>query len=427
MTAEQLKASPGGHTPGDTAARPSGKAGFWIASATLFLLIAQSGVPSPLYPVYQRELHLGPAATTGIFSIYICGLLASLLTAGSLSDHIGRRPVVVGAALVSVASLLLFAGAGGLTALLVARALQGVAVGAGMGAVGAAMIDHEPPRGARLAAVLNGALPPAGLAAGALGSGLLVQDVPDPTVTVYVVVSVLIFAAAVLSAFVRDRHPRGSVTLSTFRPRITVPRQARRVFGAVVGCMISSWALAGLYLGMAPTVVAGALGISSHVAAGAAVAVVTGTGALTGILGRRRDARTTMLVGATALVIGPVLMTIALSAHSDWGFYAGAPVAGIGFGAAFQGGLRTLLAVAPEEGRAGLLSTVYLVSYTAFGLPAVIAGVLVPGLGLVTVVNCYAAFVMLVAAIALVLQMLLTRVRRIEEAADAADASEEPA
>jgi MFS family permease len=394
---------------------------------TLFLLIAQSGVPSPLYPVYQRELHLAPAATTGIFSIYICGLLASLLTIGSLSDHVGRRPVVVGSALLSVASLLLFAGAGSLTVLLVARALQGVAVGAGMGAVGAAMIDLEPPRGARLAAVLNGALPPAGLAAGALGSGLLVQDAPAPTVTVYVVFSVLISAAAVMIVFVRDRHPRGPVALGVFLPRITIPREARRVFGAVIGCMISSWALAGLYLGLAPTVVASVLGVSSHLAAGAAVAVVTGAGALTGVFGRHRDARTTMLVGTTALIIGPVLTTIALAAHSSWGFYASAPVAGIGFGAAFQGGLRMLLAVAPEEGRAGLLSTVYVVSYTAFGLPAVIAGLLVPRLGLLSVVDGYAAFVILVSVIAFVLQLLLTGIRGVEQAADAADASEEPA
>jgi MFS family permease len=227
--------------------------------------------------------------------------------------------------------------------------------------------------------------------------------------------------------FVGERHPRGPVALGTFVPRMIVPRKARRVFGAVIGCMISSWALAGLYLGMAPTVVASVLGISSHIAAGAVVAVVTGTGALTGIVGRHRDARTTMLVGAAALIIGPMLTTIALAAHSTWGFYAGAPVAGIGFGAAFQGGLRMLLAVAPEEGRAGLLSTVYLVSYTAFGLPAVIAGLLVPVLGLVSVVNGYAALVILVSVLALVLQLLLTRIRSIEEIADAADALEEPA
>jgi MFS family permease len=101
-----------------------------------------------------------------------------------------------------------------------------------------------------------------------------------------------------------------------------------------------------------------------------------------------------------------------------------APIAGTGFGAAFQGGLRMLLATAPEERRGGLLSAMWVVSYIALGVPAMIAGWLVPELGLHTVVNGYAAFVVLVAALALVLQLLLTRIRNAEDTADAADASE---
>ncbi|MEU0948532.1 MFS transporter [Streptomyces canus] len=396
---------------------------FWIASVTLFLLIAQSGVPSPLYPVYQHELHLSPAATTFIFSIYICGLLLSLLTVGSLSDQIGRRPVAIASALLSVASLLLFADASGLSLLLIARALQGLAVGAGMGAVGAAMIDLAPPHRARLAAVLNGVLPPAGLAVGSLTSGFLVQDAPAPTVTVYLVFSVLICTAAVLTAFTAEHRRRTPVTLGTFLPRLTLPAETRRVFAAVVGCMISSWALAGLYLGLAPTIIAGTLGVSSHFAAGAAVALVTGTGALAGVVARRHDARATMLTGAIALIMGPLLTTAALATDSAWGFYASAPVAGVGFGAAFQGALRLLLTTAPEESRAGLLSTVYLVSYTALGVPAVIAGFLVPVIGLVHVTTAYIAFVILIAVIALALQLFLSRVRALEQTADAAEAN----
>ncbi|MFJ5265580.1 MFS transporter [Streptomyces sp. NPDC088387] len=407
-----------------TADRSHGSLGFWIASSTLFLLLAQSGAPSPLYPVYQQQLHLASAATTAIFSIYICGLLLSLLTVGSLSDYVGRRPVILASALLSVASLLVFADAASLTVLLVARALQGVAVGAGMGAIGAAMIDLRPVHGARLAAVLNGALPPAGLAVGALASGFLVQDAPAPTVTVYVVFSVLLAVMAVMVVFIGERSPRGAVTASVFIPRLAVPRETRRIFGAVVGCMVSSWALAGLYLGMAPTIMVGILGISSHVVAGAAVAAVTGTGALTGIVGRNRDARNTMLVGAAALIIGPLLSMIALSHHSVWGFFASAPVAGVGFGAAFQGGLRLLLAKAPEKGRAGLLSMVYLVSYIALGVPAVIAGWLVPLLGLGTVIDGYAVFVIVVAVLALALQWALPRIGHAERVADTAESAE---
>ncbi|MFJ3421894.1 MFS transporter [Streptomyces sp. NPDC086082] len=426
MSTKQLQPSLNGrrHTSGKEAHHSRGWGGFCIASVTLFLLLAQSGAPSPLYPVYQHNFRLAPAATTAIFSIYICGLLLALLTVGTLSDHVGRRPVIIAAALLSIASLAIFADADSLLALLSARALQGVGVGTGTGAVGAAIIDLVPPERARLGAVLNGVMTPAGLAAGALGSGFLVQYGPAPTVTVYVVFGALIATAAVMIAFIAERHPRTPVTLSIFRPRIAVPGEVRRVFGAVVGCMISSMALAGLYLGMGPTIIARILGNSSHIAAGVGVALVTGTGAVTGIVSRSRNARTTMLVGAVSLIIGPVLTTIALTQHSTWGFYASAPIAGIGFGAAFQGGLRMLLAAAPEEGRSGLLSAVWVVSYIALGVPAMIAGWLVPTLGFHTVVNGYAAFIVLVAGVALVLQLLLTRIRGVEGIADATDAAE---
>ncbi|MFD9126580.1 MFS transporter [Kitasatospora sp. NPDC059571] len=427
MITEQLTSQTGrSPVPREAEGQRSTTSGFWIASAMLFLLIAQSGVPSPLYPIYQQELDLTPAATTAVLSVYICGLLLSLPTVGALSDHVGRRPVIVASAVVSVAALALFASADSLTALLIARALQGIAVGAGMGAAGAAMIDHAPPGSARLAAVLNGALPPAGLAAGALGSGVLAQNAPAPTVTIYLVCAVLISTVAVLALRLREHRKRAPVTWSTLAPRVAVPREVRRIFAVVIGCMISSWALAGLYLGMGPTILSKSLGVTSHIAAGFAIALVTGTGALTGVLGRRRDAWDIMLIGAAALIIGPALTVSALAAHSPWGFYASAPVAGIGFGAAFQGGLRMLLAGAPSEGRAGLLSAVYLISYTAFGLPAVVAGMLVPALGLVPVVEGYAAFVVLVSAVALALQRLIGGRRRGEEiVADAAGAAEE--
>jgi MFS family permease len=410
--------------PGVRGGRWAGTGGFAVAALTLFLFIAQSGVPSPLYPVYEHQLHLTPVEVTAIFSIYIAGLLASLLTVGSLSDHVGRRPVIVAAALSSVLALLLFASAHSLGQLLAARTLQGVSVGGGMGAVGAAMIDLQPPRWTRAAAVLNGALPPAGLAVGALTSGLLVQDLPAPTVTVYVLFTILIFTAAVLTLFLAERHAPRPVTPATLMPRAAMPPPARRVFTAVVGCMISSWALAGLYLGLGPTTVAGVLHEDNHLAAGVSIAIVTGVGALTGILTHRSDALRTMLIGALALVVGPLLTALALDDGSTWGFFASGVVAGVGFGAAFQGGLRLLLAVAPLDGRAALLSTVYLVSYSAFGLPAIVAGLLLPTLGLLTVIDAYAAFVVVVALAALALQLLMHRLRRAEEEADRLESPE---
>jgi hypothetical protein len=61
---------------------------------------------------------------------------------------------------------------------------------------------------------------------------------------------------------------------------------------------------------------------------------------------------------------------------------AGTMIAGAGFGTTFSGTLRALLPTAGPHLRAGLLAAFYLQSYLSFAVPAVIAGISVPLIGL---------------------------------------------
>ena len=389
---------------------------------TLLVLVAQASAPSPLYPVYQAEWNLSPVGVTSVFAVYVLGLLLTLIVVGSLSDYIGRRPVILAALVIALAGLLVFATATNIGGLLLARALQGASVGAATGALGAALIDRQPAGRGKLAAVLNGAIPPAALTFGAIVSGLLVEFAPDPTTTVYLVFGALIVVAAVAVLVVPENHTPRAGALRSLRPTISLPREVRKVFGAVIGCMIAAWALGGLYLGLGPTVVASILHIENHLAAALAVATLTGVGAITGLLIQKSDARRSMLVGAGALIVGPILTVVALELDSTWGFFASTALAGVGFGAAFQSALRMVLAVTPEGARAGVLSTMYLVSYLAFGLPSIIAGVLVPSFGLLAVVAGYAIAVAIISLCALLLQIFLRSEKAAESDADALDA-----
>ena len=58
-------------------------------------------------------------------------------------------------------------------------------------------------------------------------------------------------------------------------------------------------------------------------------------------------------------------------------FFTGTAIAGAGFGAGFQGGLRTIVPLAGPDERAGVIAVIYVISYLALGLPAIGAGVLV--------------------------------------------------
>jgi MFS family permease len=72
------------------------------------------------------------------------------------------------------------------------RIVQGVAAGAVTGAVSAALVDLEPADRPGFAALVNSATPTAGIAAGALAAGALVQYGPVPLRLIYAVIVALL-------------------------------------------------------------------------------------------------------------------------------------------------------------------------------------------------------------------------------------------
>ena len=131
------------------------RAAFALQVSILVLFLASSSAPTPLYAIYEATWGFSPITVTVVFGVYALAVLTSLLTVGSLSDHIGRRPVLLGAIVVQAAAMLVFATAGGVPALLVARVVQGLATGAAIGALGAGLIDLQKARGT----IANGVAP----------------------------------------------------------------------------------------------------------------------------------------------------------------------------------------------------------------------------------------------------------------------------
>src|SRR5262249_59745189 len=84
---------------------------FYLQVSILVFFIAGSSAPTPLYAVYQAAWGFSPITITVVFGVYALAVLAALLVFGSLSDHIGRRPVLLGTTLVHVVAMALFAAA----------------------------------------------------------------------------------------------------------------------------------------------------------------------------------------------------------------------------------------------------------------------------------------------------------------------------
>ncbi|MET0767295.1 MAG: MFS transporter, partial [Aeromicrobium sp.] len=162
-----------------TTAPPAAKTrtgAFALAIAAVLALMIGASAPSPFYPVLQQELGFSAATMTGIFAVYAVALLLTLLVSGSISDHLGRRPVISAGFVVLAVSMVAFWHADSVSLLFVARIVQGAAAGLLMSSLSAAVVDLEPPSRPGSAASLNSISPLGGLAAGALLAGLLLDQ-----------------------------------------------------------------------------------------------------------------------------------------------------------------------------------------------------------------------------------------------------------
>ncbi|CAM5715677.1 MFS transporter OS=Streptomyces fumanus OX=67302 GN=GCM10018772_56720 PE=4 SV=1 [Streptomyces fumanus] len=86
--------------------RPLSTLGVVIASIAVAFGAGAEG--SPLFVLYQHQWGFPDWELTLAFTVYAVTLLATLLVAGSVSDHIGRRPVLIGAMLLLLVTSALF-------------------------------------------------------------------------------------------------------------------------------------------------------------------------------------------------------------------------------------------------------------------------------------------------------------------------------
>lgn len=373
--------------------------GLVLSGLAAGLMMAGASAPSPFYPLLQERLGLTSGVMTTVFAVYAVALLATLLTAGSLSDHVGRRPVVSGGLvlLASSVALLWLADSAGL--LLLARTLQGVASGVLLSALSAMVTDFAV-RSAT-AAVVNAVTPMAGLATGAVVGGLVLEASPSDAAglvfgslaAVYLVLAVAVWAVPETSS----QEPGWRRSL---RPRVAVPVPARRLFALSVPVILAGWATGGLFLSLGASIVRVVLHVDDHALQGLAIGVLPAAGAVAVLVLRHRSPRVVTVYGASALAVGTVMGLVALATASFPGYLLATAVAGSGFGPAFMGVVGSLVPAVAVHERAETFAALYTVSYLAFGIPAVVAGVLTPVLTLGVTATSYGACVAVLAAVA---------------------------
>ncbi|MFI1456952.1 MFS transporter [Streptomyces roseus] len=361
----------------EAAATPRGS-GFWVVGAVLVLLMLSSSVPSALYVLYQQRWGLSSGMITVVFALYAVTVLIGLLLFGSLSDTLGRRPVLGGGLVLAIVSMGLFAGAQGPGLLLAARAVQGLAVGLATGAMGAALLELAPRSRPALGAQVNSAGPTVGIGLGGIGAGLLVQYAPAPTVLSYLLL-VAAFAVTLVGVFrMRESAPeaRSGGRMRISARRIHVPAAVRGRFAVLVLTIVAVWSVGGFYLSLGPHLALSLLGSSNYLVGGATVALLAGAATAAQLLLGRVEPLRTAVLGLCGLLAGLGLVLLALGLRSAPVFLVGTAVLGGGWGAAFLGSFRALSTLAEPAHRGELTAAVYVFAYLAMSVPAVLAGML---------------------------------------------------
>jgi hypothetical protein len=270
-------------------------------------------------------------------------------------------------------------------------------------------VDLNPPHAPGRAGLINGIAPVAGLAVGALGCGALVQFAPEPTHLVWA----LLLAAMVLAGYVVARIPETSArrpgAVASLAPKLGVPSRLRADVLALVPIIVASWAIGGLYLSLGPSVAAGVFGLTNHLVGGFVVTLLCGTGAITSYAMRKLPIPRVLTVAAALLTLGSVVSVLGLEWSSITLAAVGTVISGIGFGASALASFGTLATLAAPHERGELLAVALVIAYTAFSVPAVIAGFAATSVGLHPVALVYGSAVAVLGALALAAQQLRKR------------------
>ena len=382
------------------------------AAITFTSLYLAAGALMPLLVVYQEQWKFPAALLTLAFAVFAIGFLAAVLTLGSLSDHVGRRPVLIGALIIQLASNITFLVAPDIGWVIAGRIVQGAATGAATTAFTAALVELAPPNGKRLGTILGSVGLTGGLGVGSLLAGLAIQLTPTANSIIFIVLTIITILGIVVIALSPESVTRAPGALRSLVPRVAIPPATRTEFAAAAPVIAAIWMLSGLSGGLAPSMVRSVFLLNSGLLNGLSGFIAPATSAVIGLAFARLDPRRAMTIGIYASIVGAVAIISGVFAGSLAIMLIGQAIAGAGFGASFTASLRLIFPLAAAHQRAGVVAGIYIVSYIAFGVPIVIAGQLAGPLGLVPTVFWYSAVTVLLALISLRAQLQLRRSTR---------------
>jgi MFS family permease len=334
-------------------------------------------LPSPLYNLYRREFSLAPGEISLVFAIYAVSLIPSLIFLGGISDAIGRRrTMLMGVALLGLGSLV-FAFADGLVWLLIARLLQGFAIGITLSAAIAALTEWMPEQRRTQAGQIAVVSTSLGSIFGAVLGGTFGQYVSHGPMLAYLVHFALLVALSV-SIAMTPSYPHVHPPHSSL---IRVPVAIRTPFLIASAETFIGWGTVGLFVSLVPSFLDAMLKLSNLMLGVAVIVLIQISVVLATLAGPRLTNRTAIITAMLALGIGVWSLLLSSSLHVLALIPLAAVCVGVGYGLSYLAGLRIIENIAPPQERANVTSAFLLSGYVGFTLPTLAVGIAADGFG----------------------------------------------
>jgi MFS family permease len=398
--------APAPRTDAGRALRLPRTVGFVATSGSLVAFFVAAGAPTPLLPLYEKGWGFAASMLTLAFGVYAIALLVALVVVGSLSDHIGRRPVLIGALALELVAMIGFLFAPSIGWLIVWRIVQGLATGAASSAFGAAAVELAPEHRKKLGSLMTSLASTAGLGIGALFAGLVAQFIPAAaSFTVWLVLVIVMAVGTLLAILTPETATRKQGALASLTPRISLPKVVRLQFANTVPGVVAAFTTTALFLGLIPLVLGAVFGVTTPLVGGLVTFVVFAVGAVVSAATSAIHPHVLKILGNSALTVGAVLFIGSVGLHALPLVWIGAVFAGAGVGATFSGTIRGLVPEVRPHERAGVFAAIFIVAYLALGVSAIIAGFVATAAGVAPMAVGFGVILAIISAIAVVMSI----------------------
>ncbi|NVN10075.1 MFS transporter [Nguyenibacter vanlangensis] len=367
---------------------------FWFSAGVSAALMMSTNVASGIYPIYKQSGTLSAFQITEVFATYIAGLMPVLLVSSWIVSTFGLRIVIAVALVLASVGTATMASASTLMSFVLARVLQGIAVGLSTGNLAAAIVRFEPNNDHHRAALTTGLAMTIGGGSAPIGAAIVAERVAHPTYVPYLLVTMLLLLL-IPGCFLLPSERQMTVSPIT-RPNI--PEYVRNVFKRSAGAAFLSWSVTATFLSVVPVAVSAYLApgdlLGPALSAGAILIISGITQSLSGRIMPERKLKvgySVLILAAITLIVGEILGSVPLVLVSSI-------IGGIGHGLTFLGASRVLnVAIAGKVERAEVLAAYNVAIYCGVGLPPLCVGALSAIMSTTSAVCLFGTFVMLMA------------------------------